>query len=52
MKYQINVKETFYGYINVEAESAEEALDKAGVEYWSGNVEMDGGVDFEVEELS
>lgn len=37
-KYSIRVIETSYGFVEVEANSKEEALSLAETEYWNGNV--------------
>lgn len=37
-KYTVNVTETSRGFIEVEANSREEALSLAEAEYWNGNV--------------
>lgn len=37
-KYPIRVIETSYGFVEVEANSKEEALSLAETEYWNGNV--------------
>lgn len=37
-KYTVNVTETSYGFVEVEANSKEEALSLAEIEYWNGNV--------------
>lgn len=37
-KYGVNVKETSYGFIEIEADSPEEAREKAEEEYHKGNV--------------
>jgi len=37
-KYSIRVIETSYGFVEVEANSKEEAIALAVTEYWTGNV--------------
>jgi len=37
-KYTVNITATFRGFIEVEANSREEALSLAETEYWNGNV--------------
>lgn len=37
-KYTVNITETSYGFVEVEANSKEEALSLAETEYWNGNV--------------
>lgn len=38
MKYTVKVKEISYGAVEIEAESATEAEEKAEAEYYAGNV--------------
>lgn len=37
-KYTVNITETSRGFVEVEANSKEEALSLAETEYWNGNV--------------
>ena len=39
-KYTVNITVTFRGFIEVEANSREEALSLAETEYWNGNACM------------
>lgn len=51
MKYVCNVKEISYGTIEVEAESAKEAQNKAEAQYQLGNtIWSDGEYEIEAEE--
>lgn len=52
MKYSVKVKEISYGVVEVEADSAEEAEEKAESIYYDGNVVWDNSdVDYTVELL-
>ena len=48
MKFICNVKEISYGTIEVEAESCQEAQDKAETQYMHGNTNWSGG-EYEIE---
>ena len=50
MKYSVKVKEVSYGFVEVEAASAEEAEEKAESDYCDGNVMWDNSeVDYTAE---
>ena len=49
-QYLINVMETSYGFIELEAESAEDAQDKAEKEYHNGNT-IWGKLEFTIQEI-
>ena len=42
-KYEVYVEETSYGFVTVEAESEEEAYEKAEDMYFEGQVNWTGG---------
>lgn len=48
MKFVCNVKEISYGTIEIEADSAKEAQDKAEAQYQLGNTNWSGG-EYEIE---
>lgn len=48
--YQVSITETSYGFVEVEAESEDEALELANTEYENGNtIWNNGDVDMNVE---
>ena len=50
MKYSVKIKEISYGFVEIEAASAEEAEEKAESVYYDGNVIWDNSeVDYSAE---
>lgn len=48
-KYTVNITETSRGFVEVEANSREEALSLAETEYWNGNVCFCSDEEFKIE---